>query len=232
MQNLKIVATLANPIAVYDNWTPSLDNLLEWIILDRHNLVMPNPSLKQIENNKHIVIDNMPLKLGNLFSEWYWCVSSPCYQLLGENTDRYRKRWDNHDKNLDWGKRKPKFSTDHSGEKSYDLPLFVRSIKTITWYCIGDKDKLKTYLEQISHLGKKRSYGNGQISNWDIQEIGQDCHLTKNNQLIKPIPAKFAEYLGLTGYSLMNWGWRPPVRIANNQTLCAMPTQNVYFVTK
>lgn len=230
MQPLKITAHMGSAIAVYDNWSPSMDSLLEWLLLDRLNLTMPNPSLEQVKSTRSIVDSKMPLLKGEIQGEWYWKTSSPCYRIASEFTDKFRKRWDSHDSNLNWGKRKAKWDTSQGSEKSYDLPLYCRNTSSIAWYAVGDKAGIKDLLQDCTHIGKKRSYGNGLILKWEITEIEEDWHLWKGDKLMRPAP-----YRVLFSYPqllkndpvLLNWGWRPPAWLHSNKELCIMPSNNV-----
>ena len=44
MDNLQIIAHMATPLAAYDDWSPSLDALIEYQLLDSLGLIEPNPT--------------------------------------------------------------------------------------------------------------------------------------------------------------------------------------------
>lgn len=223
----RVTAHLATPFAACDDWSPALDAILEWLLLEQFGLTSPNPSEEQIQQTRSLVFEHLPLQRGEINGEWYWCVSSPCYQYKNEQRDKFRKRWDYHDYALNWGKRKAKWSTSDGGEKSYDLPLYLRLTPTITWYCVGDKKGIEELLQGCPGVGKKRSYGHGQVSKWEVSQIKEDWHLWRNGKLMRPMPYIFlmgdANVLRGNSYKLMEWGWRPPARMQCNQTLCIMP---------
>lgn len=232
MEPLKITAHLCSPLAVFDNYSPSLDSLLEWLILDRLNLTVPNPSPEQIEKTRPIVDEQMPLLRAEIEREWYWATSSPCYQIFNEQTDRYRKRWnpgiDSPEPN--WGKRKAKWSGSEGAEKNYDLPLYLRSTPTITWYGVGDRDRIEELLQDCKGIGKKRSCGYGQILRWEIQPHGEDWHLWRDGQLMRPIPLEFLPADQPIDFAILNWGWRPPAWLHTNRIRCALPIYTVKSV--
>lgn len=226
MQNLKISAIMANDIAVCDDWSPDFPSLIEYLLLARAGLACPNPTRSQIEASRSFVEQNMPIEMGSLQGEWYWKASAPCYTYTIEQQDRFRKRWDYHDRNLDWGKRKAKWSGSEGAEKNYDLPLFLRNPQVITWFAVGDKDAIASRLDSCKGIGKKRSIGNGQILRWDIQEIAEDRHLFYQGNLMRVVPYRllFAQPEILQQSTvLLNWGWRPPVWLLENRELCVMP---------
>lgn len=224
MEPLKITAYLGSAIAVFDDYSPSFDSLLEWLILDRLNLTIPNPSPEQVEQTRSIVDKEMPLLKTAIGGDWYWATSSPCYQIFNEQIDRYRKRWspgiDSPEPN--WGKRKAKWSGSEGAEKNYDLPLYLRLTPAICWYVLGDKERIENLLQDCKGIGKKRGYGYGQIIKWEVQANGEDWHLWRNkNQLMRPIP--IASVDRVCDFAILNWGWRPPAWLHTNRAQCALP---------
>ena len=228
MDNLQITAHLATSLSTYDNWSPALESILVYRLLEENNLLSPNPTPDQVAETKDFIDLNLPLKQGEIKSDKYWCASSPCYALHGESTDKYRKRWDNHENNLDWGKRKPKFLTSEGAEKSYDLPLYTRATNSISWFVVGNKTRIKEFLQSVTHIQKKRSYGNGEVREWEIGVIYDDYHLWRNGKLMRPIPVRLLDRK--LDNPQMVWGWKPPVWLASNKELCYMPKDNVIYV--
>lgn len=220
---------MSSPIAVFDDWTPALDSLLGWLILDKLNLTTPNPTEEQVQATMSVLEANMPIAMGHIerFSgtDWYWQVSAPCYRYKTEQQDRFRKRWQPGTDSPEpkWGKRKPKWNTSEGAEKSYDLPMYLRSTDAITWYAIGDVAGVLALVECCTGLGKKRSYGNGQVLKWDVDPIPEDWHLYRGGKLMKPLPIDAVN----GGYPVRSWGWRPPAWANWNKVVCAMPTDTV-----
>lgn len=227
MQSLKITAYLASAIAVYDDWSPSMDALLEWLLLDSVGLTTPNPTSEQVKQTRPFVDANFPLDKGEIGGEVYWKVSSPFYEIQSEATDRIRKRWDYQDHNLNWGKRKAKWSTSEGAEKNYDLPLYLRTTDAITWYAVGESTRVRDLLNGCHSIGKKRSIGNGQVSKWSVHECNNDWHLWgPQEQLMRPMPKRIiGREIPVT--TILHWGWRPPTWLHSNKELCLMPTHNV-----
>ena len=226
-ETLKITAHMGNAIAVFDDWSPAFDSLLTLLIAEKSGIYIPNPTPEQVEETRELIEKSMPLDKGNIRDEWYWKVSSPCYTVVSEYSDRFRKRWDNHENNLNWGKRKPKFQTSEGAEKSYDLPLYCRNTPSISWYAVGDRYKLQDLLQACTHLGKKRSYGNGLVTRWEVTPTPEDWHLWKDGNLMRPMPARIIPPEAFPNPVLMNWGWRPPAWLHTNKELCIMPVSCV-----
>ena len=231
---LKVTAFLSAGIAVFDDWSPDLASLLEWLILDGRGMASPNPSAQDVEASRPVVDQHMPLTKGIVGAEWYWQTSSPCYTYRNESISKFRKRWapgiDSPSPN--WGKRKAKWDTSQGAEKAYDLPLFVRIPPTITWYCNGDRDEIESLLQGCTGLGKKRAHGYGQVNRWEVEEIGNDWHLFgPNGELMRPIPIAALPTDRSVGFAIRDWGWRPPAWLSDNKTRCAMPIHTTYLDT-
>lgn len=223
MENLQVTAYLSNGIAVYDDWSPSLDSLLTYQILASKGLNHPNPTPDQVEKCQPIVDESLPLKIDSIHKYSY--CSSPVYKYTIEDQSRYRKRWSpDQDGRINWGKRKAKFSTSEGPEKSYDLPLFIRLTPRIDWFCVGDKSGILDLLQYATGLGKKRSSGFGQVSEWVVTPIEEDWSIIKDGKLTKPLPVDLAYELGVTTFhNMMIWGWRPPAWLERNKVMCMMP---------
>jgi CRISPR type IV-associated protein Csf3 len=229
MGPIKVTASLSSPIAVYDDWTPALDGLLQWQILEKLNLISPNPTFEQVAETQPLMLAEMPIERGEINSEWYWKVSSPCYAYTVEQQSRFRKRWSPGVDSPEpiWGKRKPKFTTSEGSEKAYDLPLFIRNAHAISWYAIGDRAATLSLLETVTGLGKKRSQGYGQILKWAVESFPHDWHLWRAETLMRTIPVEFLDPNQKVDCTILRWGWRPPAWLAENKAICAMPTQSV-----
>ncbi|MFN8992997.1 MAG: hypothetical protein ACK5X3_04945, partial [Pseudomonadota bacterium] len=159
MINLQIIAHMATPLAAYDDWSPSLDALIEYQLLDRLGLITPNPTAADAEKNLPLIFDKMPIARKILNGEWYWAVSSPHYIENHQQTSKFRKRWDYQEHHLDWGKKRAKVNGSEGHFKAYDLPRYDREMQTIHWFCVGDHDGIAELLQPVTNLGKKRSQG-------------------------------------------------------------------------
>lgn len=222
MNTLEITAYLNTPVATFNKWTPAIDGLLVYLILERENLLCPNPTAEQMLHAYEQLDHLLPLGKGNIANDWYWQASSPIFSSQQTYRDRYRKRWDYQENNLNWGKRKAKWHTSEGAEKSYDLPLECNSTQAVRWYVIGDRLRIADLLQSCTHIGKKRSYGNGEVRQWEVKTTPDDWHLVKDNKLMRPIPQRLAAGLPPSN-TIMSWGWRPPAWLSVNQELCLMP---------
>jgi hypothetical protein len=219
---LQVTAFLASPLAVYDDYTPQLEGLLIFQLLIKLGLAHPNPSVEQVKQNMAIVDELLPIKKHPEHG-FYYC-SNPIYKYLSEEKSNFRKRWDANNKFINWGKRKAKIQTSEGAEKNYDLPLFIRLVNRIDWFIVGDKTHTKSLLQSVTGLGKKRAHGFGQVTQWQVTERESDWSILKDDELMKPVPIVVCKELGVKKfYNLMQWGYKPPIWLLENKTLCFMP---------
>lgn len=224
MKPLRVTAHLSTPIAVMDNYSPSLESLIEFLILDRAGRASPNPTPEEVEQTRPFVFANMPIQRGDLNGEWYWQASAPHYLYEWEVQIPLRKRWDNQDRHLNWNGKRRNWSTAEGHTKSWTVLLNKRFTAQIDWFCVGDRTELSTLLTYCSNLTKKRC---GQVTDWQIQPW-EDWHLWgANGQLMKPIPLSCLPSNRAIDFHIQEWGWRPPSFIIENMTHCGMPTSNV-----
>lgn len=226
MINLQIIAHMATPLVAYDDWSPSFDALIEYQLLDRLGLITPNPTAADAEKNLPLIFEKMPIARKMLKGEWYWAVSSPHYIENHQQTSKFRKRWDYQEHHLDWGKKRAKVNGSEGHFKAYDLPRYDRETQSIHWFCVGDASKISELILNITHLGKKRSQGCGQVHKWEVLPFEHDWHLWRSDSLARPMPVNMIE--PPQAINMMQWGWRPPTWLAANKSMCFMPTDNVW----
>jgi hypothetical protein len=219
---IQITAHLAVPLGVTDNFSPKIEGIIEYSVRESLGMLDPNPI--RLEDIRPV---ELPLQKHS--SGFYYC-SSPHYLVERESQSRYRKRWDYQEKCLDWGNKKAKFSGSDGHFKAYDMPLFLNHTSRIDWFVLGEPSNILAALNRITHLGKKRSLGNGLVKKWDIKLIENDWSLWNNKgQIMRPIPASiyqdvFHKPLPL---DLVVTAWRLPSWHIENQTLCVVPRENV-----
>lgn len=225
MDNLQIIAHMATPLVAYDDWSPSLDALIEYQLLERLGLIEPNPTEASVLKNLPILFEQMPIARKMLNGQWYWAVSSPHYIENHQQTTRFRKRWDYQELHLDWGKKRAKVNGSEGHFKAYDKPRYDREMQTIHWFAVGDRDRILELLQPVTNLGKKRSQGCGQVHKWEVLPFEHDWHLWRGDKLARPMPVGMIPQP--QSINMMQWGWRPPTWLAANKSMCFMPTDNV-----
>ena len=218
MNNLQVTAHMATALSVTDDWSPSLEALLEYLWLEAKGLALPNPS------KDTLVKAELPLREDSLKGESFWACSSPFYLPESQQIDKYRKRWDYQDKHLEWGKKKKKVNTSEGVTKSYDMPLKLINTPRIDWFIVGDRYKVVELLSTCTGIGRKRSFGKGQVYQWQVKEIEHDWSCLKNNRLTRPLPIDLIhDTMDLQRYTFLRWGWKNPSWLPESIAMCVMP---------
>jgi hypothetical protein len=221
MKPLQITARLSNGFAVSDNFSPAIEGLIEYKLREKLGLLHPNP-IKLSD----IVPIELPLQK---HFDGYYHASSPHYIYNCESQVNFRKRWDQQDKHLNWGKKKAKFDSAAGQFKSYDLPIFLRNTNQIDWFVVGKQTDIADLLTSVTHIGKKRSQGYGLILGWTVQEIAHDWSIYgAKGQLTRPIPClekkQLPENTSLAAWKLPSWHHE-------SISLCWVPSHNTKLET-
>src|SRR6185503_291310 len=76
--------------------------------------------------------------------------------------------------------------------KSYRIPVEVGYLKgaRAEWYCVGDADPIRSLLCHVTHLGKKRSVGKGEIAAWIVEECDawKGFPIVRDGKPLRPLP--------------------------------------------
>jgi len=222
MDNIRITAKLSSPIAVLDDWSPSLEAILEYVWLDDRGLVRATP------NTDDLIYPEIPLQRSFINGVGYWCCSAPHYRYSLDNIDRRRKRWngDLEGYPVYWGKGTKKIQTDGGSYKSGDLPIFTRNVDSIYWWAVGESEAVQQMLETVPSIGKHRGIGYGQILKWSVNLSSADYHLFgKSGQLMRPIPLDSIP--DSIPHIARRWAWTTPFNVPGSKVMCAMPVNNV-----
>lgn len=128
----------------------------------------------------------------------------------------------------------PYWSPRSSAYRDMMMPAHVTLTPTLTWYAVGDKEKIKTLLSPIRNIGKRRNKGEGKIIEWNIDTIASDnpwalAHIGEQGELVRPSPVECAHKLGVA-YSQ---GWhaiRPPSWNPDRLKLLAIPVEEEIYI--
>ncbi len=76
--------------------------------------------------------------------------------------------------------------------KSYHLPLIVRPVDRIVWFCVAKRRPILLALRGIKSLGKKRSQGYGVVARWEAEYVDEDYSWYAPSEagrvLMRPLP--------------------------------------------
>jgi hypothetical protein len=142
---------------------------------------------------------------------------------LIEDTQRWRKRWDQKHQNLaDFGKKLRQVEIVRGQFKSYDVPISTKLIRNCWFVFQSDDIKQVEYLIEnwIFFIGKKRSQGYGEIKSFAIEETVFDF-----DTIYRPIPKILVspETMIKTGTITFSYcAWKPPYWSPGNFAECVI----------
>lgn len=86
---------------------------------------------------------------------------------------------------------------------------------TMTWYCEGDADRIRSLLEHLPMIGKKRSCS---VNQWDIEEGELDGIHGYADEPLRPVPVDMWD--GDKSGPIIDAAWHPAYWDATGRTAC------------
>lgn len=216
---IKVTAWLSAPLA---GDPPHLDAICEWFMA-QHAVSIERTLPGRGDETRHLEIQAcphrglaapragaIPIPIDRVrVSET--CVvarcSSPIFRADYEYVERWAKRIDSNAILPLLGTEGPQ-SVDHrSGQtKAYFMPLRVRIVKQIVWFCVAHGDRkgkggsarspessLRRIFGGIPAVGKKTAFGYGRVARWEMERVAQDWSWFAPSEsgpvLMRPLPA-------------------------------------------
>lgn len=218
---LRIMAHFqTNPVC--DRWFP-----IDGVILSQANRQALGPELAAMPGGAPIQgAPTLPLEIVHQGRRnWYYACSwaQPQPWWIEEDMGYWNKRFDTEfDGLIDFGRRRGKVIIAQGRNKAYHMPIFKRVVRQVEWYCIGDKKCLIELLSTCTGLGKKRAYGEGAVTRWEIESIPEDWSIMRDGRLMRGIPVDDAQVLDVP-FKRAHYGIRPSYWKSSNQMWLAVP---------
>lgn len=114
------------------------------------------------------------------------------------------------------------------------MPAHVVLTPDVTWYGVGDIERIQELVSPIRSIGKRRSKGEGMIHSWQIsktepEDIDRFIHCGYSEGLLRPSPVVCAERLQVD-YELAWHAIRPPSWNPNRiRELAVEPEEELYL---
>ncbi len=94
--------------------------------------------------------------------------------------------------------------------------------RDIVFYMNGDIDLCRMLLKNVSHLGKDRARGFGEIESVDVEPIEVDISLFDESKCMRPIPCRSIKHLGFPEQSMM-LAYKIPYWARKDADMCVVP---------
>lgn len=208
---LRVTATVPHG-AVLPIWFPApLDGILASASRTRR---LTGRSRDSRDADHHV--ERLPLTAvrGNhldLGAQWAWAATCATWDDHGTDLRHVHQRWDAQaaETVLDVMPATPEVGR----FKQWRIPLTAVVADQLTWWCIGDRDKIADLLDWRVGVGKKRSVGEGEVTRWDVTDEGDPDMgrvLWRDGVIARPIPARAAGSLGVPDCDVVPHQIRPP----------------------
>jgi hypothetical protein len=100
-------------------------------------------------------------------------------------------------------------------------PTITYHADTVDWYATGDADRVRTLLERLPMIGKKRAT---RVVRWDVEEGELDGVIGYADEPLRPVPVD--RWSGDKSGPIVDAAWRPAYWDINNRIPCYVPAFN------
>jgi len=92
---------------------------------------------------------------------------------------------------------------------------------SITWYAMGDREKIHKLLSDVEFIGKRRASGYGQVSNLQIEDADLDGVVGHFGEPLRPVPVEL--FTGDKASLKVDASWKPAYWHPANRAVCFVP---------
>lgn len=204
---LKVTARLVSPLA---GDPPMLDALLEWVMSFRMTSVM-----RTCSDDRHSVDlrpRGMPVSEAGKIPIPVWRKTICGLPIPLSSAPIFRADWDTQEhfnKALQFAlcdllepTENRIIATTGGPFKSYRLPLRVRGVQSVSWFCLGRGRasgngsavacEVRKLLKHVTSIGKKTSIGYGRVAGWTVEQADDDyswfAPSDTGTVLMRPLP--------------------------------------------
>lgn len=160
---------------------------------------------------------DLPLDICDHGEDWHWLGTTGHAQALTDYPQEPRTYY--RVVNDSWVARAadrplPYYHPRSSAYRDVMMPAHVLLTPTITWWGVGELDKVEALLSPITEMGKRRMVGEGKILRWSFEEVEAEDrwaygHTGELGDIARPIPVACAKRLTLN-YETVWHAIRPP----------------------
>lgn len=202
MKPLKITAHMQTGKVVTTDLYLPLDSIMAsaWVHKNR-----PDIAYTPIVDYENMVQAELPLEKRGEGDDWYWACSFACGEPKREEILHWHKRFDFDlaTKHVDFGNRRGKVDAKSGYYKNYRMPIVTYLVPKLEWYAVGELKEVVLLVDEITHIGKKRSQGFGRVQRWTVEEWPEDL------SFLRAIPDPNGDMeMGIRPPYWLAWQWK------------------------
>ena len=206
----KIICELCSPLC---NEPPQLDALLYNEIIFKHGLCKQGEKLGRSAPISKFKTVRIPLKSINFMGVPVYYSSNPIYKCIHEFREDFCYHFEPELSFLLCDNEKKSISCVSGVYKDRRLPLRLKLVDTIVWFCNGTMESVLELLHNINSIGSLRKQGFGVVHKWKAEKVDYDYSIYADNNgekiLMKNIPEKMVDKKA-TGYTIAYGACSPP----------------------
>jgi hypothetical protein len=182
MSPLKVTAHLLSPLASHEG--PMLDSICEWIVSFKMSSIQKSsngvrhkcePRARGCEVSEP---GKIPIPIMRNHRIWKWPIplcSAPIFSKPAfDCVEHFGKMLSIENAGLLAPDAMRQVTTTGGTYKSYRLPLRMRGIEKVVWFCVGNPRNLRAVLKQVDFIGKKTSIGYGRVGKWTVEPMAEN----------------------------------------------------------
>ncbi|QSE87182.1 hypothetical protein JWS13_00270 (plasmid) [Rhodococcus pseudokoreensis] len=199
MRPLLVRAHLAHGLAHGSPWATSLDGLLAAELWDEHKSQERSCGREVPRLDPSISPPDLDLPLARCelagSDSWHWAATCAHSDIpVDRPTVRYWTARPDHTALGDLVQTLPASISERQGPyRARIMPLLATTTASVCWQGIGDIDAIRSILEPVVAIGKKRSQGEGHVLRWEFATLDIDgcaaAHLYPDGSLGRTTPA-------------------------------------------
>ena len=97
----------------------------------------------------------------------------------------------------------------------------IVTVPSITWYAVGDREKINRLLSNVEFIGKRRMSGYGQVAKFQIEDDDLDGLVGHFGEPLRPIPVQL--FTGNKASVKADASWKPAYWHPENRAVCFVP---------
>lgn len=97
----------------------------------------------------------------------------------------------------------------------------MATAESITWYAMGDREKIHKLLSEVEFIGKRRASGYGQVTNLQIEDADLDGVVGHFGEPLRPVPLDL--FVGDKASLKVDASWKPAYWHPANRAVCFVP---------
>ena len=187
MEPLEITAELGGRLILPHEGYIHIDALLAWAVTvrDDYALALDEEQLRPVE---------IPVQR-SACGRYHMASASVCDVRLREKRYIHQRFPVEHWQSLGGGKSVNRIQINAGPSKGFRVPVEAQHLegRLLTWWCIGERDEITELLALVTHVGRRRAVGEGEVREWRVEPCeswGEGFPVMRDGAPLRHLPDK------------------------------------------